>query len=148
MHGTAKLSARDQVLRRPNSGESDGSQPREPQTNDNEARNDFWTISGSFFYRSHALPRVVFYGAQRKGHSRYHLNALTLSDGEIRHRMFCYRVALTIIGTLMVVRTTFTQVTILNGNLQMTHVVLEAVDKKIKNSRSDSYDQRFDPAGR
>ena len=56
MHGTAKLSARDQLLRRPNSirdhparGESDGSQPREPQTNDIEARNDFWTISGSFF---------------------------------------------------------------------------------------------------
>ena len=30
-------------------GESDGSQPREPQTNDIVARNDFWTISGSFF---------------------------------------------------------------------------------------------------
>ena len=75
--GTVKLSGRDRVFRRPTSirdhpargeehkdvhqGESDGSQPIEQQTDDAEARNDFWTISGNFIFRHHVELRIKLY---------------------------------------------------------------------------------------
>ena len=46
------------------SGESDGSSPTPKQdssTDDGEARNDFWSISGNYTYRHHVEPRVNLY---------------------------------------------------------------------------------------
>ena len=78
-HGMVKLSGGDQVLRtstfivdRPNrgeescnlQGESDRSWStphRDSSSYDDEARNDFSSISGNFIYRHHVEPRVKLY---------------------------------------------------------------------------------------
>ena len=68
------MAGRDQVFRKSTSiqddlargeehnddlqGESDGSQPSDQQADDAEARNDFWSISGSHVHRHHVYPRV------------------------------------------------------------------------------------------
>ena len=75
--GTVKLSGGDQVLRTSTSirdrpdrgeeqrsllGESDGSPPlRDSSTDDSEAGNDFWSMSGNYLYRHHVEPRVKLY---------------------------------------------------------------------------------------
>ena len=77
--GTVKLSGGDQVLRtstlirdRPDpgeeqgnlQGEADGSSSTSFQDSswyDDDARNDFWSISGNFMYRHHVEPRVKLY---------------------------------------------------------------------------------------
>ena len=42
-------------------GESDGSPPSDALIDDSEARNDFWSIAGNYFYRHHVEPRVKLY---------------------------------------------------------------------------------------
>ena len=75
--GTVKLEGRDQALRtstvnqdQPAQGEehngviqreADGSQPSDQRTDDNEARDDFWSTSGNYFCRHHVQPRVKLY---------------------------------------------------------------------------------------
>ena len=41
--------------------ETDGSQPLDTQTDDREARNDFWTIAGNYVHPHHVEPTVKFY---------------------------------------------------------------------------------------
>ena len=97
--GSHKLAGRDQVLRTPTliqddpargeehhdvlQGESDGFQPTDQQADTVEARDDFWSISGNH----HVGPWCL---------------RLTLSGGQVRHWMCCWKVARTIVGTWMV----------------------------------------------
>ena len=48
-------------------GETDGSQQSDQQTDDIEARNDFWSISGNRICRHHVPPRVKPLRADKKG---------------------------------------------------------------------------------
>ena len=63
-----------------------------------QARKDFWNITG------HKIIVITFNSGSnfmclKKGHSEYHSNVSTLSGGQMRHRMYCWKVGLTIIGT-------------------------------------------------
>ena len=83
--GTAKLLGtdhefRESTLRQDELGESEefreelqGSsiEPQPSETKDDaEARNDFWSIEGDFFYRHHVEPLVRLM-CQQKNHSQY-----------------------------------------------------------------------------
>ena len=75
--GTVKLSGGDQVFRKSTSiqvcpargeehndglqGESDGSQLLDTLTDDSVARNDCWSIEGSYIQRHHVEPEVELY---------------------------------------------------------------------------------------
>ena len=63
-------------------GESDGSSPpfQDSSPDDGEARNDFWSISGNFFYRHHVEPRVKLY-VPREESFLFHWNTYRRDPG-------------------------------------------------------------------
>ena len=79
--GKVRLSGGDQVLRTSTltrdspergeeredlRGESDGSPPQDSLPCDDEARNDFWSISGNYIYRQHVEPRAKLCGPREE----------------------------------------------------------------------------------
>ena len=65
---------------------------------DAEAKNDFWSITGDFFYRHHVEPSVKLYMPKEESFpipSKY----IDLPEQHIRHLMYCWRNLVKITGT-------------------------------------------------
>ena len=75
--GTVKLSGRDQVFPRFTSRRVGGSRPLDTQTDDREARNDFWTIAENLLLKT---CRDCISSA-RKSHQVYSLAGYALHAG-------------------------------------------------------------------
>ena len=81
-------------------GESEGSlpQPHDSFPDAGEARDDFWSMSGSFIYRHHVEPRVALYSPREES---FTIPLKYIPELLIRIWMSSKRSALMIIGTLM-----------------------------------------------
>ena len=67
---------------------------------DEEAKSDFWTITGEFIYRHHVVPRVKLY-VPREESFPFRWSTSTLPEQHIHHWTYCLRKMLMIAGTWM-----------------------------------------------